>query len=121
MIEYILMTIAYSLGAWFSALQKIMGIRTRNPKASINEVKNTYLEEEWNTILAVGACWVVDILAWYIIRMNHIKIPLWFEQWGVYAFNLLAGWCLHRLIFKLLGTTEKAVEKKIEDKINGSI
>lgn len=119
MIEYLLILALYGLGAYFSALQKIIGIRTRNPKATMIEVRKTYLEEEWNTILSVMGCLVLVELAWYIIHMNNVKVPAWIHTWGIYAISLLAGWCLHRLIFKFLGTTEKAVERKIEDKING--
>lgn len=119
MIEYLLILALYSLGAWFSALQKVMGIRQRNPLATLNEVKKTYLQEEWNTIMAVVGCLALVEIAWFIIHKNEVKIPTWVHSWGVYAMSLLAGWCLHRLIFKFLGTTEKAVEKKIDDKING--
>lgn len=121
MIEYILILTTYCLGAWFSALQKIMGIRTRNPKATFKEVRKTYLEEEWNTILSVFGCLALVELSWYIIHRNEVKVADWIHQWGIYAIALLAGWCLHRLIFKVLGTTEKAVEKKIENKIDSQI
>ena len=119
MIEYLLIFALYALGAWFSALQKVMGIRARNPLATLNEVKKTYLQEEWNTIMAVVGCLALVEIAWFVMRMNSVKLPSWVYMWGVYAMALLAGWCLHRLIFKFLGTTEKAVEKKIEDRISG--
>jgi hypothetical protein len=119
MIEYLLILALYSLGAWFSALQKVMGIRARNQLATIKEVWKTYRQEEWNTVFSVVGCLALVEIAWYVIHLNNVKVPVWFHQWGVHASALLAGWCLHRLIFKLLGTTERAVEKKIEDKING--
>lgn len=118
MIEYFLITAFYSLGAWFSALEKINAIRKRNPRATFKEVKNTYVQEEWNTMMSVAACWALIILAWFIIHRNNVKVPSWIHDWGVYPISLVCGYCLHRLIFKFLGTTEKAVEKKVEDKIN---
>lgn len=118
MIEYLLIIATYTLGCYFAALEVIYKIRKRNPVATINEVKKTYLQEEWNTLLGMVGCLFVVVLTWYIIHKNDVEIPEWIHSWGFYVITLTSGYCLHRLIFKLLGTTEKAIEKKIEDKIN---
>lgn len=116
MIEYLLIIFTYALGCYFAALEKINKIRARNQMATLNEVKKTYLSEEWNTILSMVGCLFIIVMAWYIIHKNDVHLKEWIHDWGVYVITLAAGYCLHRLIFKLLGTTEKAIEKKIQDK-----
>ena len=116
MIEYLLIISTYTIGCYFAALEVINKIRKRNLSATLNEVKKAYLQEEWNTILSMVGCLFIIVLAWYIIHKNEVHLPEWIHDWGVFIITLASGYCLHRVIFKLLGTTERAVVKKIEDK-----
>lgn len=119
MAEYILILLVYGLGAYFSALEKVAGIRKRNPAFSFKQVGNTYLAEEWNTILVNAGGLVLIEIFWFIIHRENISMPKWVHDYGgVYAIALVLGYCFQRIIYKFLGSTEKAIENKIDNRNN---
>jgi len=114
MIEYILILALYGLGAYFSALEKVKFIRKRNPGFTFKEVGNTYINEEWNTIMvSAGGLFLIEIL-WFIVHKNAMKLPTWIEAYGgSYGIALVLGYCFQRVIYKFLGTTESAIQNKM--------
>lgn len=116
MIEYLLIFFLYGLGAYFSALEKIAAIRKRYPSASFKEIKNTYLSEEWNTIMvSAGGLMLIETF-WYIIHFKNMSLPAWIHEYGgVYGMALVLGYCFQRIIYKFLGTTENAIANKIDN------
>lgn len=113
--EYLLIFLLYALGAYFSALEKVAAIRKRNPGYSFRTVSNTYLAEEWNTIMVSGGGLLLMEIFWYIMHKGNVQFPAWVHQYGgVYGLALVLGYCFQRLIYKFLGTTEKAIENKID-------
>lgn len=116
MIEYFLIFILYGLGAYFSALEKVGNIRKRNPSSTFKEIGNTYLSEEWNTIMVSFGGLVTLEIGWFIMHKESLKLPEWLHGWGVYIISLTLGYCFQRIIYKFLGTTEKAIENRIDNK-----
>jgi hypothetical protein len=112
--EYLLIFLLYGLGAYFSALEKVAVIRKRNPAFTFKEVGNTYLLEEWNTMMvSFGGLILIEII-WYIVHKGNMQLPKWLHEYGGnYGLALVLGYCFQRVIYKFLGSTESAIQNKI--------
>ncbi len=114
MIEYILITVIYLIGAGFDAMSKVNKVRVKYPDAGFKMVWGTYFKEEWNTLMVTALGLILVLLFWFFAHYRNIPLPAWINDWGYFALQLLCGYALHRLIFISLGTFESVVAKKIQ-------
>jgi hypothetical protein len=113
-IEIFFLFLLYILGAGFHVMQKIGKIKTQYPELAPKVVFNTFFKEEWNTLI-VSALGLICLQAiWFIIHHENIKHPQWLHEGGIYGIFLVSGYCLQRLIYKILGTAEKVIGDKVD-------
>lgn len=116
--EYLLIAAIYILGVGYHVMQKIGAIRAKFPDLHFDMVWKTFFAEEWNTLI-VSALGLASVeIFWFIAHWKQIMLPEWLHGWGIYVFDLVAGYALQRLIYKYLGSTEKRLEKIAEDIAN---
>lgn len=112
-IEYILIVFIYLLGASFDAMAKVARVRRKFPDADFGMVWAAYFRAEWNTLMVAGLGLAAVVIFWFLAHYRNIPLPVWLRDWGYFALQLPAGYALHRLIYKALGTFESVVERKI--------
>jgi len=105
----------YILGTILHIMQRIRKIREKYPDLQPIAVWRTYKKEEWDTMIVNGVCLGLMLSFWVLIHFKHLPIPSWINIWGSYPISLVSGYMLHRLVYKLLGTTETVIEKRIDD------
>ncbi len=118
MLESLLIAALYIIGVGYDVMKQIGKLRIKYPSLGFGEVWKTFFKEEWNTLMvsALGLC-TVQIL-WFLAHYKNIPLPTWLHDWGVYLIVLFSGYALNRYIYSLLGTTEKVLDKRIEDIAN---
>lgn len=110
---YFITSIILALGVGFFVMQKITALKLKyNTKR--REIFSLFIQEEWDSLMVsclVLAIWNIFL---YIIAENEIKMPHWFDTWGVYSIPLILGYAGQRLAYKAFTTIEGVLEKKIE-------
>lgn len=112
---YALTFILFILGVSFHVLQVTDRVKRKFPQYKMREVFDTYLFEEWNTLLRSAAVLCTYELFLFILAMSEANMPVWWEKYlAVYALALILGYAGQRLAYKYLGTAEKILEKNAE-------
>lgn len=114
-IDPILIIMLYLIGVAYHILQRIREIRKQYPDLLPGQVLKVYRSEEWDTMLVMAVCLIMLELFWIIATYKHLPMPYWLRQWGLYPISVTCGYLLHRAIYKLLGTTEKVIDKRIDE------
>lgn len=113
--DYILTIAAFILGVGYHVMQKIRKLRVSFPEFDSKTIKNTFLKEEWDSLMTSAIVMFTFELAHYIIHVNQIKIPEWVDNWGIYVLALVLGYAGQRVAYAYLGTAEKVLLKKAQD------
>ncbi len=114
MSQYQIFIIIYLAGMLLFAMQNIAILKVRYADKNPGPILGLFFREEWNTLIVSGIGLVLVNLFWYIVQQNGVKVPLWLDQWGVYLFVLVLGYAFPRIIYKYLGTAEKALQDRID-------
>lgn len=114
-IDPILIIVLYLIGVAYHILQRIREIRNKYPDLTSKKVWAVYKNEEWDTMLVMGVCLLMIELFWIIAIYKDLPMKPWIRQWGVYPISVACGYFLHRIIYKVLGTTEKVIDKRIDE------
>lgn len=114
-LEMFFLSVLYLLGVGYHVMQKIGKIKHKYSQLSPENIFKVFFKEEWNTLIVSGLGLVSMQLLWFIAHYENITLPTWLTNGGVYIAFLIGGYCLQRLIYKVLGTFEKAVDKQIRD------
>ena len=113
--EYILIAILYLLGVGYHVMQKIAAIRVKFPEAPPSMVFSTFLREEWNTLIVSALGLITIEIFWVIAHNQGWKLPDWIHNWGgIYLLAIVSGYSLQRFVYKLLGTAEGVISRKVE-------
>lgn len=95
---------------------KVEGLKNKFPNLTKGQILGTFFAEEWN-VLIISA--VVNISCLISVQLGAIHYFGWDQyQFGpLVAFVLMigVGYFGQRVVYRVLGTTEKILNKKIDD------
>lgn len=114
-LEIIFLSVLYILGVGYHVMQKVGKIKGKYPQLTPENIFKIFFDEEWNTLIVSGLGLLSMQLLWYIAHYENIQLSKWLTSGGVYLVFLISGYCLQRLIYKILGSFEKEVDKRIRD------
>lgn len=113
MIEYLLITVCFLLGAFYSINKKIKKVKDAHPNETFKSVINFFLKEEWNSLTSSLLGLFTFNLAWFIVHHIGYEIPSWLHEYGgAYGLSLFGGYSWWWLSYAILGTFEKKAEQK---------
>lgn len=116
--EFILIAVLEYIGIRLHILQKIIAIDKAHPELTRKEVIDTFHENDSFTIKVSYLVMALNLVAHFII---HVYAPAlmdtipYFIIWA-FASAFVLGYAGQRLIYKILGTAESVINKKIESK-----
>lgn len=116
--EYALIFILQAIGISLSVTQKVTLLDKQFPDFNKKQIFAVFLDEDWTTLLGSAIVLILNIVTHYIVD-NYTTYHDTFENYDLYSFAiaLILGYAGQRLIYKWLGSAEKALDKKVSDKI----
>jgi hypothetical protein len=115
--EYILIVILQLLGIGFHVMQKISILGDKFPDKSIREIRILFLKEDLDTLVVSALVLMLNLVSHYIVTI-YTTIPK-MDNYHLYSFGaaLVLGYAGQRVIYKYLGTAERFLDKKIDNKL----
>lgn len=115
--EYLLITILQLLGIGFHVMQKIISLGNDFPEKKRKEILSTFVNEDWDTLCVSALVMILNLVAHYIIERYAHSITA-YPYYSLISFGiaLTLGYAGQRMIYKYLGSAEKFLDKKVEDK-----
>lgn len=116
--EYLIIAALQIIGIGLHAFQKIGELDKKYPDLPAKGVINAFWEEDWYTIGVSVLVLLANELFHYIIS-DYTDLETSVTYYFLYAFGLsfLLGYAGQRLVYKYLGTAEKFLEKKVNEKV----
>jgi hypothetical protein len=117
--EYVLIFIFEILGISLNVMQNVIKIGDNHPTMNKKDIFAEIWNQDWDTLIVSLIIIVINLFVHYVlyyIDAPVIKIEYYFLYSVVIA--LLVGYSGQRLAYKLLGSAEKAIDKKVLDKLN---
>lgn len=108
------------LGIGLHVMQKIVKLGNDYPDKSRQEIKDAFFKEDWDTLSISAIILVLNVVAHIIVVVyapeiaaaKYWNIP--FNLWSFFI-ALVLGYAGQRIIYKLLGTAENFLNKKVDD------
>lgn len=113
--EYALIFILQLLGIGLSILQKITGLGDKFPNFDRKQIISTFFNEDWDTLIGSALVLILDLTVHFIC--NYYQAPFTSHPYYIFisfGLALLLGYAGQRIIYRVLGTSEKALNKKID-------
>lgn len=116
--EFILIAVLQFIGIRLHILQKIIAIDKAHPELTRKEVVDTFKENDSFTISVSYLVLGLNLIAHFIIHVFAPKLMDSVPYFIIWAFALafVLGYAGQRLIYKVLGTAESILNRRIEDK-----
>ncbi len=114
--EYFLILFFQLLGIGFHVGQKVISIGDKFPNETPSSVIKTFWKEDWDTLAISGLVLLLDIGMHY--TMWYIGIDPFAEGWwkaAPFGIALFLGYAGQRVVYKFFGTTEKMLDKQINN------
>lgn len=116
--EYALHVLLQALGIGFHVMQKIVQLDKKYPEKSIKEIRATFFDEDWTTLLVSALVLLLSLVTHYIVQHYAPELVAsvkYFDLWA-FALSFVLGYAGQRLIYKGLGKASSVLEKKIDEK-----
>jgi hypothetical protein len=127
--EYFLIIVLQLLGIGFHVMQKIISMGDNHPEKTRGQIFDTFFREDWDTLMVSALVLFTDLTIHFI--MNYYDPHLMNTSfafpalWGFtisyravsFIIALFLGYAGQRVAYKLFGTAEKLLNKKIENKL----
>lgn len=100
-------------------MQKIIIIGDKNPAMRKNEVIGAFLSEDWDTLFVSALIVALDLLIHFVVD-EYYHFIFAEHQWYIaasFGIALVFGYAGQRMIYKYLGSAERYLDKKVEDKL----
>jgi hypothetical protein len=116
--DYLLIFVLQLLGIGFHVMQKIMKIGDSFPEKTRKEIFDTFFKEDWDTLCVSALVLVLDELTYFIIDRYTPDFRSSINYYVLYAFGLafVLGYSGQRLAYKWLGSAEKVLDSKFDNK-----
>lgn len=116
--EYALIFILQFLGIGLHVMQKITQLDLKYPEKSFREIWLLFIQEDVNTIIVSLLVLGLNLVAHYIIT-TYTNIEAEFQYFHLYNFGaaLVLGYAGQRIIYRYLGTAERFLDKKVDNKL----
>ena len=121
--EYIIITIMQICGISLSVIFKIKGLDTKYPDFSKKQIFAMFWEEDWTTLLGSVIVLALNLVVHFIMAQYtpHIFDLVWltvpYMVWSFFI-ALVLGWGGQRLIYSWLGSAERALDRKVSEKLS---
>ena len=116
--EYILIIILQLIGIGLHVMQKVSAINDKYPEKSHKEVFVLFWQEDFNTVVISALVLALNLTGHYIIEhYTDIASKAYFHLWN-FGTALVLGYAGQRIIYKYLGTAERFLDKKVENKLS---
>jgi hypothetical protein len=112
MIEHLILALLYLLGVSYHVMQKIGMLHKKFQDATIGQTFKTFFKEEWDSLVVSGLGLITVQAFWFLAHHKNIPLPQWLHNWGAYVSTVVLGYCLQRIVYKILGTAEGVMEKR---------
>ena len=120
--EYFLIFILQAIGIGLSVLQKVKSIDDKYPDFTKSQIWGVFWDEDWTTLLGSGLVLTLNLVTHFIVQtyaphfeeITIMGVPYIIAALGI---ALVLGWGGQRLIYKWLGSAEKVLDKKVNDKL----
>ena len=121
--EYLLIFILQAIGISLSVLQKIKAIDLKYPDFSKHQIWIVFWDEDWTTLFGSAIVLCLNLVVHFVLKTytpDFESITMMGVPYIIFAFAvaLVLGWGGQRLIYKWLGSAEKALDKKVEDRLH---
>ena len=116
--EYAIIIILQVIGVGFSVMERISKIGDKQPTFTRHEIVNAFWVEDWDTLIVSGLVLALNLVAHYIVE-HYTVIFLENDYAQLYGFGiaLIMGYAGQRLIYKYMGSAEKFLDKKVDDRL----
>jgi hypothetical protein len=117
--EYIIIFILESAGICFHLIPKIGALCDKYPEKNRKEIEAIFKKEDWDTVALSIVVLVLNLLGHFILNKYAPELIAGIEYYILWAFvgAFGLGYFGQRLIYKVLGTSEKFLNKQIESKL----
>lgn len=117
--EYLIITALQLLGISFHVMQKVIKIGDDHPEMKQREIFGIFFKEDWDTLTVSGLIIVADLLVHYIIDSYTPEFRAGINFYILYAFGaaFMLGYLGQRMVYKWLGSAEKFIDKKVENRM----
>lgn len=117
--EYLIIIACQLLGIGFHVMQKIIKLDDQFPEMTRGQVFNAFFKEDWDTLAVSALIILTDLLAHYIIDTYTPDFRKGINLYILYAFGaaFMLGYLGQRLVYKWLGSAEKYLDKKVEQRL----
>lgn len=115
--DYIFTTLLIVMGVLFHVMQCVRKLRVKFPRLGFRSIWVTFISEEWDSLIVSFFCWIIYQLLLWVMLYNGTEFAPWFDHYGMYVLAIVWGYAGQRLAYKVLGTAEQILQKKV-DKLN---
>jgi hypothetical protein len=117
-VGYFLILILEMLGIAFHVMQKISILRGAPPKRPYRETVNAFLQEDIDTLIVSCLVLFLNLVAHFILDI-YTDYPETITNYALWAFGiaLVLGYGGQRIIYRYLGTAEKFLNKRVDEKL----
>jgi hypothetical protein len=120
--EYLIITTMQIIGISLSFIFKIKALDTKFPDFTKKQIFAVFWDEDWTTLLGSVIVLALNLVVHFIMAQYtpHIFELVWLTiPYMVWSFGiaLILGWGGQRLIYNWLGSAEKALDKKVTEKL----
>lgn len=119
--EYLIIVGLQILGILLSVVQKITVLDKKYPDLTKREIFAVFLDEDWTTLAGSFVVLCLNLLGHYIVENYAPQTKEFIGPYYIlYGFGLalLLGYAGQRLIYKWLGSAEKALDNKVTNKLS---
>jgi uncharacterized membrane protein len=115
--EYLLIIALQVIGIALHIMQKIGELDDKHPDKPLSEIRVIFWREDYNTVIVSGLVLFLNLIVHFIIA-SYSTLPT-IDHYHLYAFGtaFVLGYAGQRLIYRYLGTAEKYLGKKVENKL----
>jgi hypothetical protein len=114
--EYLLIIALQLIGISLHIMQKIGELDDKHPTKPLSEIRIIFWREDYNTVIVSGIVLLLNLIVHYILSAySTISTVKHYHLWA-FGFAFVLGYAGQRLIYRYLGTAEKYLNKKVENK-----
>lgn len=116
--EYFLIIILQLLGVGFHVVQQVSDIDNRHPEVNRSEVFAIFFKNDWDTLMGSALVLALHVVTHYIIE-NYAPEVRSMKNYILYSFGLalVMGYGGQKIVYKYLGSAEKFLDDKIDNKL----
>lgn len=117
--DYLIIFALQLLGIGFHVMQKVSALGNTFPQKKRKEIFAIFMAEDWDTLLISTLVLFTSEIAHYILHHYAPSLVISYPNFDLFVFGVsfVLGYAGQSIIYKLLGTAQATIEKKISDKL----